>query len=118
VVLPANTPIPTAQPAEQTFGTVQEGQHKIDVTVNEGEETELRFVKRLASGCGDLGGPKPRGYPIVVKMALDGDGILRVTAHDGMSGALLTQIEIQHEDGMSAQQRALAATSLDDMVVI
>ena len=118
VVLPANTPIPTAEPAEQTFGTVQEGQRKIDVTVNEGEETELRFVKRLASGRGDLGGPKPRGYPIVVKMALDGDGILRVTAHDGMSGALLTQIEIQHEDGMSAQQRAMAATSLDDMVVI
>ena len=45
VVLPANTPIPTVQPAEQTFGTVQEGQQKIDVTVNEGEETELRFAK-------------------------------------------------------------------------
>jgi molecular chaperone DnaK len=118
VVLPANTPIPSVQPAEQIFGTVQEGQQKIDVTVNEGDETELRFVKRLASGRGDLGGPKPCGYPIVVKMALDGDWILRVTAHDGMSGALLTQIEIQHEDGMSAQQRALAATSLDDMVVI
>ena len=118
VVLPANTPIPTVQPAEQTFGTVQDGQQKIDVTVNEGEETELRFVKRLASGRGDLGGPKPRGYPIVVKMALDGDGILRVTAHDGLSGALLTQIEVQHEEGMSAQQRALATTSLDDMVVI
>jgi molecular chaperone DnaK len=96
VVLPANTPIPTAEPAERTFGTVEDGQQKIEVTVNEGEETELRFVKRLASGLGDLGGPKPPGYPIVVKMALDGDGILRVTAHDGTSGALITQIEVQH----------------------
>jgi molecular chaperone DnaK len=118
VVLPANTPIPTVSPAEQTFGTVQDGQEKIDVIVNEGEETELRFVNRLASGVGDLGGPKPCGYPIVVKMALDGDGILRVTAHDGMSDALITQIEVQREGAMSHQQRALAASALDDMVVI
>ena len=40
-------------------------------------------------------------------MALDGDGILRVTAHDGISGALITQIEIQHED---AHVRAAAGT--------
>src|ERR1035441_737350 len=31
VVSPANTPIPTVSPAEQTFATVQDGQEKIDV---------------------------------------------------------------------------------------
>ena len=118
VVLPANAPIPTVPPAEQTFGTFQDGQHKIDVIVNEGDETELKFVDRLGSASGNLGGPKPRGYPILVKMALDGDGILRVTAHDGNSGALITQVEVRREGAMSEQQRALAATSLDDMMVI
>ena len=62
---------------------IRDGQDQIELTVNEGDETNLKFVARLGERHGDLGGPKPRGYPIVVKMALDGDGILRVTAHDG-----------------------------------
>jgi molecular chaperone DnaK len=118
VVLPANAPIPTKPAAEQTFGTVEDGQNKIEITVNEGDETELRYVNRLASAVGSLGGPKPRGYPITVKMALDGDGILRVTAHDGVSGALITQVEVHREGAMSTGQQALAAAALDDVMVV
>ena len=91
MVLPANAPIPTDPPAEQTFGLTHDGQDAIDVVVNEGDEWDLRYVARLASGTGKLDGPKPKGYPITVKMALDADGILHVTAHDGLSGALLTR---------------------------
>jgi molecular chaperone DnaK len=118
VVLPANAPIPTLPPAERTFGTVQDGQNKIELTVNEGDDTDLKFVDRLGGAIGDLGGPKPRGYPIVVKMALDGDGILHVTAHDGTSGSLITQVEIRRVGAMSDQQRANATAALDDMMVI
>jgi molecular chaperone DnaK len=118
VVLPANAPIPTLPPAERTFGTVQDGQNKIELTVNEGDDTDLKFVDRLGGAVGDLGGPKPRGYPIVVKMALDGDGILHVTAHDGTSGSLITQVEIRRVGAMSDQQRANATAALDDMMVI
>jgi molecular chaperone DnaK (HSP70) len=85
VVLPANAPIPTVPPAEKTFGVHDDGQEEIDVVVNEGEEFDLRFVARLASATGKLGSPKPQGYPITVKMALDGDGILRVAVHDGVN---------------------------------
>jgi molecular chaperone DnaK len=118
VVLPANAPIPTMPPAERTFGTVQDGQNKIELTVNEGDDADLKFVDRLGGAIGDLGGPKPRGYPIVVKMALDGDGILHVTAHDGNTEALITQVEIRREGAMTDQQRANATAALDDMMVI
>ena len=118
VVLPANAPIPTAPLAERTFGTVQDGQDKIELTVNEGDETDLKFVDRLGGAIGDLGGPKPRGYPIVVKMGLDGDGILHVTAHDGTTGGLITQVEVRREGAMSDQQRTDAAAALDDVMVI
>lgn len=118
VVLAANSPIPTVPPAEQTFGTVVDGQARIELIVNEGEETNLKFVDRLGSAIGELGGPKPRGYPIVVKMALDGDGILRVTAHDGMSDALITKVEVHREGAMSRQQIMAAAAALDDVMVI
>jgi molecular chaperone DnaK len=118
VVLPANAPIPTVTPAERIFGTVVEGQERVELTVNEGDESDLRLVDRLGSGTGDLGGPKPRGYPIVVRMALDGDGILHVTAHDGDSGALITQVDVRREGAMSDQQRADAAAALDEVMVI
>jgi molecular chaperone DnaK len=118
VVLPANAPIPTVPPAERTFGTVVERQERVELTVNEGDESDLRLVDRLGSATGDLGGPKPKGYPIVVKMALDGDGILHVTAHDGNSGALITQVEVRREGAMSDQQRAEATAALDEVMVI
>jgi molecular chaperone DnaK len=118
VVLPANAPIPTVPPAERAFGISHDGQDKIELTVNEGDDTELKFVDRLGSAIGDLGGPKPKGYPIIVKMALDGDGILRATAHDGSSGALITQVEVRRKDAMSDQQRADATAALDDVMVI
>ncbi len=118
VVLPANAPIPTVPPAERIFGTTHDGQSKIELIVNEGDETNLTFVDRLGSAIGDLGGPKPQGYPIVVKMALDGDGILRVTAHDGDSGVMITQVEVRREGAMTGQQRAEATAALDDVMVI
>jgi molecular chaperone DnaK len=118
VVLPANAPIPTVPPVEHTFGTVVDGQSQIELTVNEGDDTDLKFVDRLGCAIGNLGGPKRQGYPIVVKMGLDGDGILRVTAHDGESGALITQVEVRREGAMSDQQRAMATAAVDDVMVI
>lgn len=118
VVLPANAPVPTVPPAERTFYTADEGQREIDVIVNEGDETDLRYVDRLASATGDLGGPKPKGYPLVVKMALDHDAILHVTVHDGTTGGLITQVNIRREGAMSDKQRADATAALDDVVVI
>ena len=54
----------------------------------------------------------------MVKMGLDGDGILHVTAHDGTNGALITQVEIRRDGAMTDQQRADAAAALDDVMVI
>ena len=118
VVLAANTPIPTDPPAEKTFGIPQDGQTEIKLTVNEGEEFDLKFIDRLGSATGDLGGPKPSGYPITVKMALDGDGILRVFAHDGITGALITKVEVRRESAMSDRQVTASAAALDEVLVV
>jgi molecular chaperone DnaK len=117
VVLPANSPIPTVQPGERTFGTHQEGQDQIELIVNEGDDEDLKFVDRLGSASGNLGGPRPRGYLITVRMALDGDGILSATAHDP-SGAQICQVEVRREGAMSDQRRAEATAALDDVMVI
>jgi molecular chaperone DnaK len=118
VVLPANATIPTVPPAEKTFGIHYNGQEEIDVVVNEGDEFDLRFVARLASATGKLDGPKPQGYPITVKMALDGDGILHVSVHDGENGGLITQLDVQREGAMTDKQISAAAAALDDVMVL
>jgi molecular chaperone DnaK (HSP70) len=105
-------------PAEKTFGIHDDGQEEIDVVVNEGEEFDLRFVARLASATGKLDSPKPEGYPITVKMALDGDGILRVAVYDGVNGGLITQLDVQREGAMTDQQITAAAAALDDVMVL
>jgi hypothetical protein len=51
-------------------------------------------------------------------MALDGDGILHVTVHDGVSGGLITKLEVQREEAMTRSELAAAAVALDDMKVI
>lgn len=118
VVLPANAQIPTPEPYEDDFFTVCEDQTHINLTVYEGEDFDLDFVDRLGSAEGDLGGPKPEGYPITVRMSLDGDGILRVTAHDGHSGTLITQVEVRREGAMTGQEQAAAVAAVDDLMVL
>ena len=118
VVLPANAAIPTDPPAERTFGVARDGQDRIELIVNEGDETDLRYVARLGSATGDLRGPKAQGYPILVRMRLDADGILHATAHDGQTQALLTEVVVTREGSMSKAQRIAAEQALDDVVVI
>jgi len=118
VVLPSNAPIPTVPPAERTFGCASEGQSEIELTVYEGDDFELKFVDRLGNATGSLGGPKPMGYPITVKMALDDDGILRVNAHDGNSGTLITQVEVRRDGAMSDEQKMDAMAAIDDVMVL
>jgi molecular chaperone DnaK len=117
VVLPANSPIPTVEPGERAFGTHHAGQDEIELVVNEGDDEDLKFVDRLGSATGNLGGPKPQGYPITVRMTLDGDGILSATAHDP-SGAQICQVEVRREGAMSDQRLAEATAALDDVMVI
>ena len=117
VVLPANSPIPTVVPGERIFGTHQEGQDQIELIVNEGDDEDLKFVDKLGSASGDLGAPRPRGYPITVRMTLDGDGILSATAHDP-NGAQICQVEVRREGAMSDRRRAEATAALDDVMVI
>jgi len=118
VVLPANAPIPTTPPAERTFGLAHDGQDRIELTVNEGDDSNLKFVDRLGTASGSLGAPKPRGYPVTVRMALDADGVLRVTAHDGQTGALITEVNVERQGSMTNEERAAATAALDDVMVL
>lgn len=57
---------PAGAHGEETFNTVEEGQTHVDIKLNEGDTTELDFVKEIAKGTGPFGRAVPKGYPIKV----------------------------------------------------
>ena len=119
VVLPANTPIPTQSPApSRQFGCSSDNQTEIELIVNEGDDANLQFVDRLATGHGHFNEPKPRGYPIDVRMSLTADGILNASAHDGVTGELVAEVKIEREDAMNAMELSAAEQAIDDIVVL
>jgi molecular chaperone DnaK len=118
VVLEANAPIPSVHPAEQMFGTMRDGQTQVELTVNEGGERDLRFVAPIGNAIADLGGPKPKGYPIKIRMSMTGDGILTATAHDGTDDRQIAVVRVDRKGALSSTQIAAAAQVVDDIVVI
>jgi molecular chaperone DnaK len=117
VVLPANSPYPSPEPVRQTFSCASANQPKLMLSVNEGDDENLRFVRLLGSAEGTFDSPKPLGYPVEVRMSLSGDATLTATAHDGVTGALVAQLILKLSDSMSAVDSKLAMDALRQLSV-
>ncbi len=121
VILPENSPVPTPNDPDRelpVFGCITDNQTQIELVVNEGDDENLQFVNRIGTAMGDFDGPKPKGYPIRIKMDLTADALLVCEALDGVTGALVAKVEVDRKGSMSASEQKLAEETLDDMVVL
>jgi molecular chaperone DnaK (HSP70) len=79
-----NTPIPVSK--SEVFYTAVDGQEKVNVEVYQGEDADalnnIEIGEFLVEGLRDV----PAGNPIVIRFALDLNGILEVTAREKVSG--------------------------------
>ncbi len=78
----------TALPASRTeiFATVYDGQHAVDVKVFQGEDEDTRYNTRVGEFLIDGLADVTRGNAIVVRLELDLNGILKVTATERATG--------------------------------
>jgi len=110
VIIKANTPIPTS--GSDTFYTRYEGQTQVEVVLNEGEDEDLQFVRRLADTVGKFPRPVPRGHPVRVDISYTEDQIIIAKAFDGVSGMFLCELEVKRDKIMSSMEKRTARDQL------
>ena len=111
IIIPAQTPVP-AENYEEMYETVEEGQTRIDVKFNEGDEEDLEFVTELGRGPANFGRAVPKGYPIRVVISCTKEGTLTLRAFDGNSGAELRKIEKVYPNILSAEEKRAALSDM------
>ena len=115
VMIPEGTSIPASVTRE--FGAAAEGQTHVEVVLNEGEDSDLEFVRELGRASGPLGRPVPRGYPIRVEMDYTAEQLITVKAFDGQTGSHICDLHHRYEGRLSEQEMQAARSYLADLEV-
>lgn len=110
ILIPAGTRLP-AQASQVFFATV-ENQQQIELEMNEGDETDLEYVRQLGRSMGTLARPVPGGHPIRVEMTYDLDQLIVVKAFDGESGAFIGDLRVRHDGLLDESARASAKATM------
>jgi molecular chaperone DnaK len=110
IIIDAQTTVPAH--GEDTFNTLDEGQSRVDIVLNEGDESDLEFVKQIAKGTGKFGRSVPRGHPIKVKIDYTREGLIELNAFDGATDAFLCKLQVERPGNLSTSQVASAANNM------
>lgn len=101
VLIEHNAKIPAQ--ARNTFCTVVENQTEILVSITEGDDTELDYIKIVGESTFAMP-PYPRGSPIDVALSYDIDGIIHAEVFDGQTNTKLGDMEIEREANLDSSE--------------
>jgi molecular chaperone DnaK len=112
-IIARNTPLPASR--TEMYATVQDGQKAVDIKVYQGEDLDCRFnslVGRfMIEGLADV----RRGNQLLVRLDLDLNGILKVTATERATG-LARHVTIENAmEKFRTRQRSDAIDRLDEI---
>jgi len=111
-MLPRNTPLPVE--ASRTLLTARPGERRIVVPVLEGEDPDPALCRRIGEVVIDgLPPGRPAHQQVLVRMRLDSDGIVQVSAADVETG-MEASTTIVHDNSQpsAAADRAVAALTV------
>lgn len=106
VVIPSGTPLPAF--GEVEAWTLMDGQEVLKLELNEGDEFDLQYVRKLGESEGRFSRPRPIDHPIRIVMSYDADQIVNVKAFDGKTNEFVCEINLKHEALLSPQEREAA----------
>ena len=115
IILHKNTPLPCQQ--TQMFYTVRDGQTEIEVAVTQGEDSDPRYVNRIATYKFELPPDRPAGRPVKVTYSYDSNQRMHCHFEDVESGRVLDvdlSLDIQSNTvAMPAEQQAGVVESME-----
>lgn len=103
VVIPEGTPIPHA--SSHPFTAASENQTEVKLVLNEGTDEDLDLVRQLDESEGKMAQPVPRGHPLRCELRYTADQLIEVELFDGISGQLITDLRVEHDGLLSAEER-------------
>jgi molecular chaperone DnaK len=106
VVIPEGSPIPHT--STHDLMTVDEGQREVQLSLNEGGDEDLDFTRQLSKSTGRFSQPVPREHPLRFEIEYTADQLIKVHLYDGVSGQLLTELEVEHKGMLTEQERDAA----------
>jgi molecular chaperone DnaK len=96
IILKKNTPLPCE--ASQTFYTLTDGQSQIEVTITQGEDTDVEYVKKIATHKFDLPPDRAAGCPIKVTYGYDLNQRMHCKFEDVQSSKVL-EVDLDLDGG-------------------
>ncbi|WP_250281895.1 Hsp70 family protein [Frankia sp. CiP1_Cm_nod2] len=102
VIIPANSKIPCQR--ADVFFTVVPNQTELKVRVTEGDETDLKYVKKLGDSLLKLQPHPKEGSPIQVIFSCDIDGILHIEVVDLADDKPLGEFEIDRAKNLDRKE--------------
>ncbi|MBI8988828.1 Hsp70 family protein [Corynebacterium meridianum] len=114
VIIPANTTIPSQVGRE--YYTSVDNQTSIEVSVTEGDEADLRYVKVIGDSTLKIP-PHPRSSPVKVIFSCDIDGILHIEVIDLVDDKSLGEFEIDRQGVMNVSDVKLMRSSVTKTTV-
>lgn len=109
VILPKNTIIPAE--AQKDFCTSVDYQEEIELTVRQGETSELKYTTEIGETILKLR-PKPVGSPIRVVVSCDTDSIVHVHVIDLEDNEDLGEMKIERVSNLSEEEVKISQSKL------
>lgn len=104
IILNKNTPLPCE--ATQTFYTLKDGQAEVEVTITQGEGSDVEFVNKIATYKFELPPDRPAECPIKVTYSYDMNQRMHCKFEDVESGRVLeVDLSLDQDGKMSESKR-------------
>ena len=113
-IVPRNSQLPVV--CESVFNLLYDGQNQIDLKVVEGEDEDPEYDSLIGNSLLTFD-PKPAGYPIIVAMEYDVNGMVHVSVRDGQTNAFMGEMEIERKSNLTDEEVEAKKAKMDEITV-
>jgi molecular chaperone DnaK len=114
-VVDRGTQLPTR--TEVRCQTVSDNQVYWEAQLTQGEDRDLRYVKIIGSGDIRFDNAKPVGYPLLMRVAYDVDGLIHAYVFDGNTNAPFGELHIKRESNLTPDELAAMKQRLSGLTL-